>query len=74
MKDDIFRVKNVQFYLPNYPADYVQSEIADKSGFYEQNELELFDKYLPENAVILDIGANIGNHTLYWLTTSPKRA
>ena len=74
MKDDIFRVKNVQFYLPNYPADYIQRHIADNNSFFEQTELEFFDKYLPENAVILDIGANIGNHTLYWLTTSPKRA
>ena len=74
MKDDIFRVNNVQFYLPNYPADYIQRQIADNNSFFEQTTLEFFDKYLPENAVILDIGANIGNHTLYWLTTSPKRA
>ena len=26
----------------------------------------LIDKYLPSNAIILDVGANVGSHTIYW--------
>ena len=74
MKDDIFRMGEVSFYVPNYPMDAIQREIIDRREFYEINQLHKVDGLLPEHPVILDVGANIGSHTLYWLTTSPKRA
>lgn len=74
LKDDIFRIDNVKFYVPNYPLDGIQREIVDTATFYEINELKKIDDILPDNPVILDIGANIGNHTLYWALKSPKKA
>ena len=74
MKDDIFRMNDIKFYVPNYPVDYIQRSIVQDNSFYEIGDLRTMDKFLPQNAVILDIGANIGNHTLYWLKESPKKA
>ena len=34
--------------------------------FYEQEELELIAGLVPQGATIVDIGANIGNHTLFF--------
>lgn len=58
--------KPIYFYLPQATSDFVQSEIALNSDFYSYDILERAKKYIPENAFILDIGANIGNHSLYY--------
>lgn len=34
--------------------------------FYEENELRQCRKYLQPGAVVLDIGSNIGNHTIFF--------
>lgn len=73
MQDDIWQVNNVKFYVPNYPADFIQSVIVDENAFYEQGVLDDLAQYLPESAVICDIGTNIGNHTLYWLKVQRVR-
>ena len=50
----------------NYPTDFIQSRIVDNGKFYEYDILKQLKPYLKKNAVILDIGANIGNHSIYW--------
>ena len=74
MKDDVFVKDNVRFYVPNYAVEKMQTKIVDKNKFYKQKKLQELDEFLPNNAVILDVGANIGNETLYWLLQSPKKA
>lgn len=74
MKNDIFRLGELKFYVPNYPMDFIQNAIVESENFYEINELQEVDKILPDNPVILDVGANVGNHTLYWALRSPKKA
>ena len=74
MKDDIFVKNNVKFYVPNYAVEKIQTKIVDKNKFYKQKKLQELDEFLPDNALILDVGANIGNETLYWLLQSPKKA
>lgn len=66
MKDDIWQTSKAKFYVPYYPLDFIQRHIVDTSTFFEEDILQDLDAYIPENAVILDIGANIGNHSLYW--------
>lgn len=66
MVDNIWMNGNVRFYVPNYPADYIQRTIVDSQDFYEAELLKELDEFIPNNATILDIGANIGNHSLYW--------
>ena len=75
IKNDVVRNGNLLFYVPNYPQEMHQRfAVESKDVFTELPSLKKMDELIPENAVILDIGANIGNHTLYWLTTSRKRA
>ncbi|MBR1428870.1 MAG: FkbM family methyltransferase, partial [Rickettsiales bacterium] len=75
IKNDVVRNGNLLFYVPNYPQEMHQRfAVENKEVFTELPSLKQMDKLIPDNAAVLDIGANIGNHTLYWLTTSPKRA
>jgi len=53
-------------YVPFYPDDLIQSILVEERRFYEQEILEDLQGYIPEGSTILDIGANIGNHSLYW--------
>ena len=66
MIDNIWRNKNTLFYVPNYPLDYVQNIIVESENYYEIEILKELSNYLCENAIIFDIGANIGNHTLFF--------
>lgn len=54
------------FYLPSFWRDPIQQEIFKSKNYFDIDELRNLDSYLPEDAVILDIGANIGNNSLYW--------
>ena len=38
-----------------------------RGDFYEPEELAIIRKYFPKNGVFFDIGANVGNHTLFVL-------
>jgi FkbM family methyltransferase len=52
-------------FLLNSEIDHIQNII--RSGkFYEVEELELIAEYAPSPKRILDVGANIGNHTIYF--------
>lgn len=62
----ICHVNGMRFYVPNYPRDLIQSYLVDKNKFFEFDQLTCVDKYIKKGDVILDIGANIGNHSLYW--------
>jgi len=37
-----------------------------RGRFYELQELETLRRYMPRGAVILDVGAHVGNHTVYF--------
>lgn len=58
----------VTFYLPYCKYfDTIQMTIARDDNFYELDNLSyLKEKYLRPGMYILDIGANIGNHTIYF--------
>lgn len=66
---DIYQnATNIRFYLPNGNSDSIQREIIRTSSFYQGGMLsKVFSRVkLKENPVIVDVGANIGNHTLYF--------
>lgn len=57
----------IHMYVPQYQTDWVQSRIVKFADFYETNELEyLRKKVIKKGGCILDIGANIGNHTVFF--------
>ncbi len=64
--DKIVNIKNSKFYLPNFDIDLIQGGLSRSTYYFEQDFLEKLDNYLKEDSIIIDIGANIGNHTLYW--------
>lgn len=68
-KDSIFTFtcdnKKIQFYLP-CKHDYIQTEILICRHFYESAELEKIKDYIVPGMVVVDVGANIGNHTVYF--------
>lgn len=55
----------VSFYLP-YVNDYIQSAIARTGNFYEIAMLEDIKGRISDNSIIIDVGANIGNHTVFF--------
>jgi len=58
-KTNIFIHKNVE--------DYVSKRIRKTKSFYECNLLHFLIKEFPIQRNMIDIGANIGNHTLFFL-------
>jgi hypothetical protein len=64
--DGIVELKEVRFFVPNAPRDLIQNTQLSQSEFFEQDILQSLDKLLDENSVVIDIGANVGNHTVYW--------
>jgi FkbM family methyltransferase len=54
------------FTINGLDKDYIFSIIKNTNEFYEIAELEQWSNYFDNVEVILDIGANIGNHTIYW--------
>ncbi|QWH14660.1 FkbM family methyltransferase [Bacillus mycoides] len=54
--------------------DYIGRIIHSNHDYYEKELLEYFKEYMPTNGVVYDVGANIGNHTLYFShTLNPKK-
>ena len=76
--DYIFRppqpLKSI-FYLPYVKKDFIQQLIYRKKQYFEQENLDYICKkwengligHTLKNSSVLDVGANIGNHTLYYL-------
>ncbi len=63
-KQIVFNNEKINFIL--FDNEYISNYIYDNNSFYELENLEILN-YLPlEEGVFLDIGANIGNHTLYF--------
>ncbi len=52
------------FFTINNPRDVIQKHHLQGS-FYEPEELAIIARHFPLGGSFLDIGANIGNHTLY---------
>jgi FkbM family methyltransferase len=52
------------FFTVNNPRDTIQRCHVDGT-FYEPEELAIIARHFPIGGTFLDIGANVGNHTLY---------
>lgn len=66
MTNSVYRIWNSLFYVPNYPNDVIQRIMVDNNVYWDSQGLAVVDRYLPENAVICDIGANIGSQAIFW--------
>jgi len=55
-----------RFYLPFANVDLIQKRILATGTFFEMPYLKRVQQMIPPDAVILDAGANIGNHTVFF--------
>lgn len=53
------------FHLPNI-EDHIQKIIKNSGNFYEIDMLQDIAKRTPKGSSIIDVGANIGNHSIYF--------
>ncbi|MGP4077773.1 FkbM family methyltransferase [Halobacillus sp. K22] len=60
-----FNGKQTQFLLPN-STDHIQRIIANHQVFYEESMLMDIKNRVPEDSVIIDVGAYIGNHSTFF--------
>jgi len=76
-KNYVVKIKgsSTKFYLPYYRKDYIQRTILQSGNYYEYDNLHyicnewrdgIIGKTISESYV-LDLGSNIGNHSLYFL-------
>lgn len=62
---------NVKFYLPFWKTDFIQREILFNDRYFDDFNLYYATKIFKgginiEDGIVLDIGANIGNHSIYF--------
>lgn len=60
--------KKVRFFLPYALKDFIQRVILKTNSFYENVDLEKFRGSVPDQSIIVDAGANIGNHAVFFAT------
>ncbi len=58
-------VAGAQFLFEVHPEREVLSEVVRRYGDYSRFDLELIRKFAPQGSVFIDMGANIGWHTLF---------
>lgn len=60
--------EDIRLFLPNVASDGLQGMIADAGAFFEANLLgKVYVRNLiPTGGTVLDIGCNIGNHTVFF--------
>jgi len=54
-----------QLCLPHWRNDYIQGFVAKGRKPYEYKLLQFMSKFLTTNDLFIDVGANIGNHSLF---------
>jgi len=72
--DFLCRDEKIRFFLPYAGSDLIQRQIIKFNAFFEMNLLDRFKKYIPKDASIIDAGANIGNHSVYFAKICKARS
>lgn len=55
-----------EFHFVHVAGDYIPRKISNETTFYESTFLELLQRFHRPGGLIVDGGANIGNHTIYF--------
>ncbi len=61
-----FGYRSHQIHLPYTGRNPALERVQLRGLFYEQSDLETLARYVPPNAVFVDVGANTGNHTVFF--------
>lgn len=70
MKKKTVSVQGLRF--TGFEEDYVFQTIEKTQDFYESALLRQWSPLVPSPGTILDVGANLGNHTLFWSRFFPE--
>ncbi|MFW2831522.1 FkbM family methyltransferase [Sphingomonas sp. ID0503] len=62
----IYNDHMIRLYLPFADVDKIQQIILQHRSFFETRFLAEVGAMIPANAVVIDAGANIGNHTVFF--------
>lgn len=57
---------NNQIITINHHNDHIGRVISNNKKFYEHSMLNYIDKNIPKRGTYIDVGANIGNHTVFF--------
>jgi FkbM family methyltransferase len=71
--DFIVSFQSVRMYLPYAADDLIQHMIVEQGNFFESDIFPVLAPCIPPDAVVFDVGANIGNHALYWALKSKAK-
>lgn len=66
LSNPILLIKGLQIYLPFFYVDHIQKQIYEHKNFYEINTLGFIKDNFSNISNIVEVGANIGNHMLYY--------
>ena len=69
MISDVFQIefRGRSFFAPNPTRrDHIQSLMKVRGKFYEERFLDYLNENCPKNGIVLDCGANVGNHSLFF--------
>ena len=69
LKDEGVQYK---MYLPFKDTDYIQRIINTTKQPYEYEMLQTILKRIPKGSLVLDVGMNIGNHSLFFAANGHK--
>ncbi|MBX3671200.1 MAG: FkbM family methyltransferase [Rhodocyclaceae bacterium] len=58
--------RNKPYHFAHFAGDYIPSKMAEKSQFYESPYLNLLARLHEPGKLIVDGGANIGNHSVFF--------
>jgi hypothetical protein len=62
----VIKFQGVRFFVPFFPRDFIQHHQVSSGCFFENDILLDLAQYIPPGSVVFDIGANIGNHAVFW--------
>ena len=66
LSNPILLMKGLQFFLPYFYVDHIQKLIYEQKNFYEIKTLDFIKEKYGHISNIVEVGANIGNHMLYY--------
>ena len=60
------RTSRAELRLLHVKGDYIPEKVVRERKFYENEFLELLENFHQPETLIIDVGANVGNHTLFF--------
>lgn len=74
LNNPVLLMQGVKVFLPLFYVDHIQKQIYQTRNFYEIDTLDFLRLHYRQFDYIVEVGANIGNHVLYYCSQlEPKK-